>query len=61
MQKYLFLFSQLYKTAITYRQPAQGFVVFQGFFSKFGYGHKYICRAPELAAVVEYVHFYFYM
>ncbi|XP_018324199.1 monoacylglycerol lipase ABHD12 isoform X2 [Agrilus planipennis] len=44
---------ELYKTALSNRQNGQGSVQLESFDSKFSYGHKHICRAPELPRIIE--------
>nr|XP_022910144.1 monoacylglycerol lipase ABHD12-like isoform X1 [Onthophagus taurus] len=39
---------KLYQLASEYRKPSQGTIKFIGFPKKLSYGHKYICRDPEL-------------
>lgn len=48
-----FIVLQLFKTAQEYRRKDQGFLDFRKFDRKFNYGHKYICRAPELSDIIE--------
>lgn len=44
---------KLYETAQDFRRSTQGNVTFVGFETKFNYGHKYICRAPELPEMID--------
>lgn len=44
---------QLYRVAHENRQENQGKVHFHEFEEKFQYGHKFICRSPELEGVIK--------
>ncbi|TDG51024.1 hypothetical protein AWZ03_002679 [Drosophila navojoa] len=44
---------QLYRTALDKRRRSWGPVEFHRFERTHGYGHKYLCRAPELPGLVE--------
>lgn len=44
---------KLYKVVSEKRTKHQGFVKFEKFSSEFGFGHKYICRAPQLENLIE--------
>lgn len=44
---------QLYRTALDTRRRSWGPVEFHRFDRTHGYGHKYLCRAPELPGLVE--------
>lgn len=43
---------KLYRTALDTRNKTWGPVEFKRFDESFHYGHKYICRAPELPALI---------
>lgn len=49
----MFLYEQLYSDASKRRTKNQGFIQFEKFEKKHGYGHKYICRAPELPNIIR--------
>ncbi|GLV42606.1 uncharacterized protein CBL_03345 [Carabus blaptoides fortunei] len=44
---------KLYSDASKHRTKDQGFIQFEKLDKKHGYGHKYICRAPELPNIIR--------
>lgn len=48
-----FFFFQLYLTALDKRQKSWGSVEFHRFGAEGGYGHAFICRAPELPGIIN--------
>lgn len=44
---------QLYETALKVRSKDAHPIKFVGFDAKYGYSHKFICRAPEMPEIIR--------
>lgn len=52
-RKQLLFLAQLYRAGLDSRKKSWGPIEFHRFESSSRYGHKYLCRAPELPAIID--------